>query len=131
MNWLRRVGIWLRALFGNEHWRGELVGEVPDQPAPQTVYLLGDEGDRPWAAALLCPCGCRELIQLSLITDDNPSWRVHISSDGLATLHPSVWRVRGCRSHFFVRRGRIMWTKNGRPRHGRPALGRPSSRRQI
>ncbi|MDM9644782.1 DUF6527 family protein [Rhizobium sp. S163] len=25
------------------------------------------------------------------------------------TLHPSVWRNSGCRSHFWVRRGRIAW----------------------
>ncbi len=63
----------------------------------------------PWSAALLCPCGCGGSIQLSLIAGDTPSWRVRRHFNGSVTLHPSVWGKTGCRSHFFLRRGRIVW----------------------
>ncbi|WP_443027891.1 DUF6527 family protein [Sphingomonas sp. SRS2] len=128
MNWLRRWVNWLRALLGHKQWVGQNADDVPDRPSSRTVYLVGDESSPPWAAALLCPCGCKELIQLSLISGDNPSWRADVGRNGLVTLHPSVWRVRGCHSHFFVRDGRILWARDGRPSHGRPALGRPSTR---
>lgn len=128
MNWLRRLGRWLNALTERERWIAQSADDVPDRPAGKTVYLISDAGSPPWAAALLCPCGCREVIQLSLIAHDNPNWRVRIGAKGRVTLHPSIWRVRGCHSHFFVEGGRILWAKHGRPSHGRPAAGRPQLR---
>lgn len=79
------------------------VDEVPHKLEASKLYLVGGR-DTLWSAALLCPCGCRSLIQLSLITDDNPCWRVTEYNDGAVTLHPSIWRIKGCRSHFFVRK---------------------------
>lgn len=127
MKWLGQFVDWLQSLLRRGNWIGQNAEDVPDRLAPQTVYLIGDEGSSPWVAALLCPCGCAELIQLSLISHDSPSWRVHVGNNRRVTLHPSIWRVRGCHSHFFVRNGRILWAKDGRPSHGRPALGRIST----
>ena len=45
----------------------------------------------------------RSLIQLSPIVDDDPRWTLSYDVNRLATLHPSIWRIKGCRSHFFVR----------------------------
>ena len=125
MSWFHRLGSWLSALAGGKRWTGKSVEDLPDGLTPKKVYAVGQHGEPPWAAAFLCPCGCKEMIQLSLIGKDNPSWRADFGSWGRVTLHPSVWRVRGCRSHFFVRDGRIIWAKDGRPRNGRPAVGRP------
>ena len=87
----------------------EAVDELPDELEPLRVYLVGDP-PMPWAAALLCPCGCGATIQLSLVAGDTPSWRARRHFSGSVTLHPSIWRKTGCRSHFFLRRGRIVWT---------------------
>jgi len=127
MNWLQSFGEWFRGLFGGEQWVGQTGEDTPDQLSDRTVYLIGDEGSKPWAAVMLCPCGCKEVIQLSLIEDDNPSWRVRLGDKRRVTLHPSVWRVRGCRSHFFVREGRILWTRDVRPSAGHIPAGPPSS----
>jgi hypothetical protein len=41
----------------------EPVEEVPHVPVPNIVYAIGNSS--PWQAALICPCGCQHLIQLS------------------------------------------------------------------
>ncbi|WP_425373246.1 DUF6527 family protein, partial [Klebsiella pneumoniae] len=32
-----------------------------------------------------------------------------VDGKGRPTLYPSIWRTTGCRSHFWVRIGRIHW----------------------
>ena len=86
---------------------------MPDQVESGVLYLVG-EGPHLWFAAFLCPCGCGEAIQLSLSPDSRPRWGVEEHSDGTVSLSPSVWRVRGCRSHFFLRRGHIAWVRDVR-----------------
>jgi len=90
--------------------RSVAVDELPDSLAQRRLYLIGS--GVPWSAALLCPCDCGEVIQLSLLPDDSPSWTVNFDRDGLPTLSPSVWRTKGCRSHFFLRNGRIDWFRS-------------------
>lgn len=87
----------------------QLVEDLPEVLAPLRLYLVG-ERSRSWSAAFLCPCGCGATIQLSLVPDDTPSWRARRHFSGSVTLHPSIWRTRGCRSHFHLRRGRIVWS---------------------
>ena len=87
------------------------IDDLPDVLAPERLYLVGDDAC-PWSAALLCPCGCEATIQLSLLPDDKPSWRFVRHFSGSVSLQPSVWRTRGCRSHFFLRRGRIVWSSS-------------------
>jgi hypothetical protein len=84
------------------------VEEFPDKIEPAKVYLAG-EGDNLWAAAMICPCGCGEVIELNLLKQVRPCWSTQEHTDGTVSLAPSVWRQKGCRSHFFVRHGRIDW----------------------
>jgi len=87
----------------------EAVDDMPDILEPRRIYLVGDQSV-PWSAALRCPCGCGAPIQLSLVAGDTPSWRARRHFNGSVTLHPSIWRKLGCRSHFFLRRGRVVWS---------------------
>jgi Family of unknown function (DUF6527) len=87
------------------------VDEMPDTLIPRRLYLIGSNG-MPWSAAILCPCGCGEAIQLSLLIDDSPSWTLSADRHDLPILSPSVWRTKGCRSHFFLRHGMIEWCRN-------------------
>jgi Family of unknown function (DUF6527) len=89
-------------------YRGERVDDLPDVLKPFTVYLAGDEGHL-WAAAMVCPCGCGERIELNLLSQARPCWTAQRHPNGTVTLMPSVWRQKGCKSHFFVRNGRIDW----------------------
>ena len=85
------------------------VEDLPDALSPGSVYLAG-VGENLWAAAMLCPCGCGEVIQLNLLPQVRPRWAVEEHIDGTLTLAPSVWRQKGCRSHFILREGRIVWS---------------------
>lgn len=84
------------------------VDELPERLEKAKVYLAG-EGDNFWAAAMICPCGCSDVIELNLLRQARPCWSVQEHNDGTITLVPSVWRQKGCRSHFLLRRGRIDW----------------------
>jgi hypothetical protein len=84
------------------------VEDFPDTLQATILYLAG-EGEHLWAAALLCPCGCRETIQLNLLKQSRPCWSVAEHADGAVSLHPSVWRQKGCKSHFILRHGQIHW----------------------
>lgn len=83
------------------------LSELPEVKERGVLYLLGDCA--PWSVALLCPCRCGSLIQLSLIETDSPKWVLELSLFGLPTLSPSVWRTKGCEAHFILTRGRIHW----------------------
>jgi hypothetical protein len=48
-------------------------------------------------------------VQLSCLPDARPRWSVIRNADGTVTLHPSVARIRGCQSHFFIRAGKVVW----------------------
>lgn len=84
------------------------VDDLPDTLNSGYLYLIGSR--RPWSAALLCPCGCRQTVQVSLLPKDSPSWTLQLEGRAkLPTLTPSVWRRKGCRAHFFLRAGEIVW----------------------
>ena len=87
------------------------IEELPDDPEKDVIYILG-EGKHLWAADMLCPCGCGERLQMSLHHEGRPRWEVTKHSDGTVSLYPSVWRKRGCNSHFFIKQGRIEWCKS-------------------
>ncbi len=104
-----------RFLHQDRIYSVETCEDMPDTVRADVLYLVG-EAKHPWAAALLCPCGCAQTISLSLIRDDSPSWSVRRHRDGSASLFPSVWRTKGCRSHFFLRNNRIVWARETRSR---------------
>ena len=110
MRWIVNAWQWLRSLFRRSarQWKTVRVDDVPEKALVNVIYLVG-EGKFLWFAVFLCPCGCAELIQLNLLADASPQWQVIQNGDGTITLAPSVWRTKGCGSHFFVRRGRIVW----------------------
>jgi hypothetical protein len=102
---------WLIRLFGKgPTYAWQRVDDLPDTLERRTVYLVGD-GPEPWSAAMVCPCGCGARIALSLVKEDKPSWKARLSPEGKVTLEPSVWRTKGCRSHFVLRNGRVHWAR--------------------
>lgn len=68
--------------------------------------------NKPIWALFRCPCGCDNVISLSLQKIHNPYWKVIINPNGRPTLYPSVWQIKGCKSHFLVRDGRVIWCQN-------------------
>jgi hypothetical protein len=84
-------------------------GAMPERLRRRTLYIL-TEDRQPWVASMICPCGCGETLEMNLLTDERPCWRYSVDSKGHPSLEPSVWRKMECRSHFFLRKGRIEWT---------------------
>ena len=87
--------------------------DVPEFPEANVFYIVGDGGHQ-WYAVFVCPCGCEETVHLSLLEGDRPRWRITQHENGTITVSPSIWRNRGCKSHFFVRQGQFVWCKNER-----------------
>jgi hypothetical protein len=76
---------------------------------PNTLIVVGGKGYQKWAY-LQCPCGCGTPIMLSLSKTRRPRWSVRFDRLDRPTVHPSVWQTEGCFSHFWIRRGRVVWT---------------------
>jgi hypothetical protein len=104
--WLRRAVRRLRRKSDPLHT--SVVNDAPESPDPNEIYLLG-VGQKPWAAVFRCPCGCRATISVNLLPEARPSWAVKRHLDSTVTLWPSVDRMVGCRSHFWIRRGVVEW----------------------
>ncbi len=88
------------------------IQEVEDNPDPDTmsdhvVYVVKYGGWPKWAD-FKCPCGCDDVISIS-IARGKQSWRLETDLLARPSLRPSVWRKAGCRSHFWVRKGRVNW----------------------
>ncbi len=101
LNWVE----WLLPARGLVVVEGE---DPPDGLPRRDLVLLRDAGED-WSVAMRCPCGCGQRVELALIPEAKPRWSLRLEPGKLPTLSPSVWLRDGCRSHFFVRRGRIRW----------------------
>ncbi len=100
---------WFLSFFKRERlYKHQYVNYVPEKINSNTIYLVGNEGYY-WQAVMLCPCGCDKTLNMSLMKEHHPSWNIKFNSDRIITLHPSINRTVGCKSHFFLRNGKIVW----------------------
>lgn len=107
---IRRFIAWLAELFAlGRAYKLKVEGDVPDRTEARTVHLVGENGSY-WLAVMECPCGCGQSIQLPLSGDDGPRWSVS-GTPRAPTLTPSVHRMTGCRSHYILRRGKVIWCR--------------------
>lgn len=72
------------------------------------LTIFGGKGYNKWAH-LICPCGCNEIINLSLMKSHNPHWYLKIDNFSRPTLYPSIWKKDGCESHFWIKKGKLIW----------------------
>lgn len=109
--WLRRFWTFVKAwlLRHQPPYCSVEVEELPDELDARTLYVVGENGHR-WFAAMLCPCVCGVTLHLNMLPDARPRWGLTEHRDGTVSLRPSVWRKKDCRSHFFLRRSRIEWS---------------------
>lgn len=87
---------------------------VPNQEAAvreleknSSALALVSSGVAVKRAVFFCPCGCGEKISLNLLTQARPSWRVRVEGQGTVSIWPSIWRLSGCRSHFWIRSNQV------------------------
>lgn len=84
--------------------------DIPEAVEENILYVIG-ENKSYWCLKMKCPCGCGEEIQLGLLKG-NPKWDFVVHWNGSVSVTPSIWRSKGCLSHFFIRRGKIVWVRN-------------------
>ena len=79
----------------------EIKDYFPDDIQPNTIWITGNK-DQLWIAYMKCPCGCGNIIELNLIVDQSPCWKIFWHLYGTLTISPSIWRTKGCKSHFIM-----------------------------
>jgi hypothetical protein len=91
--------------------RRVVVVDGDDLPAklPIRQLVLLRDGDEDWSVTMRCPCGCGQRIELPLLPEVRPRWSLRVDEHRRPTLHPSVWLKEGCRSHFLLRAGKVIW----------------------
>ena len=94
-------------------YTSEYIDDMPDEKKIRnnTVYIIG-ENTYYWLAAFRCPCGCNDIIQLNLLNDSFPSWRITSRRNSRISILPSIERTVGCRNHFTLTKGLIVGMSN-------------------
>lgn len=82
--------------------------ELPEA-LPRRGLVLVREGQDNWCIGMKCPCGCGQRVELPLILEADPKWALEVDVKFRPTLRPSVWLKDGCRSHFLVKAGKVVW----------------------
>lgn len=110
MSWLKRAWKRICAFFVRKPvpLKACVVDNLPDKLDSKSVYLVGEAGFI-WQVAILCPCGCGEVLHMPVLKDTRPRWRYTLHDDNTLSLYPSVWRKVGCRSHFHLRQSQVVW----------------------
>lgn len=85
-----------------------IVDDIQDNYEYGSLYLVGSNNNF-WRCVFHCPCGCGELLELLLLDGASPNWTVELIDDSHVDLSPSIWKIYGCKSHFFVKNNRVVW----------------------
>jgi len=111
---MKTIIIFLRRIFKSLYnlwdkpYSIQLVEDPVDNAKKKTLYIIGS-AEEPFQVELLCPCGCKDKIVLPVNYSTKPRWTLSITNRNLPSLSPSVWRSKGCKSHFFLKQGKIDW----------------------
>lgn len=85
-----------------------ICSDLPETAEINKIYISYEEGE--WCYLMMkCPCGCGADIDLSLIKGLKPRWEVQFHLNGTISISPSIWRKRKCKSHFFYKKGKVLW----------------------
>lgn len=103
--WWRKAA----SLIGPHRKLRVIEGDSLPRHMPERDIILARDNGEDWCVGMLCPCGCGHVIELLVVEEANPRWSLKVDSKGRPTLTPSVWLKKGCRSHFWIREGRVHW----------------------
>ena len=106
------IAVWWRKIrekFGPRRRLLVVEGDNLSDRLPKRDLVLARDGEEDWCVGINCPCGCGQKIELLVIPEAKPRWDLKTDSKGRPSLRPSVWLQQGCRSHFWLRNGRVEW----------------------
>ena len=110
LSFLNKIIGYLQWKFGKFEVKTELItnNPKPEDIKSNIVYVVGGDDYEKWAY-LKCPDNCGEVIMLNLSKSKDPSWTVKQDKKGRVTIHPSIHKLDGCKSHFWIKKGNIIW----------------------
>jgi len=109
INFINSLIAFVRTIFQTDQtYIYEVHEDLPKKLAKNKIYILGSL-ETPWMAAMQCPCGCKSTLNMNLIKTSSPCWKISANQRGEVSFHPSLWRKVGCKSHFFLRNGKVKW----------------------
>ncbi|UGA43030.1 hypothetical protein HU230_0032875 [Bradyrhizobium quebecense] len=109
---MKKKPLWWRRLVAALAPRRKLKivdGDMLPEKLPLWTLVIARDDGEDWSVGMRCPCGCGERLEMMLLREVKPRWDVSVDSRGHISLHPSVWQREGCKSHFWVRSGKIIW----------------------
>ncbi len=87
-------------------YKAKFADEPPEELEAETCYLIGEK-EAPFMAVFLCPCGCKASTHLNLLPETRPRWKLEVHDDETVTFSPSINRMVGCKSHYFMQKGKM------------------------
>jgi hypothetical protein len=84
------------------------VADVTRELDNYVVYIVTNQ-NFPWQIVMICPCGCDKILYLNLLKELHPSWTFEVDKANRISLRPSVHRIVGCQSHFYLTKGEVIW----------------------
>jgi hypothetical protein len=109
---MKQKPLWWRRLAAALTPRRSMVvveGDMLPKRLPLWNLVVAQEDNEDWSVGLRCPCGCGQRLEMLLLKDVKPRWDIWVNPRGHVSLHPSIWVREGCKSHFWVRAGKIVW----------------------
>ncbi len=112
----KKIANWFTGLFKepkprlDPKWTARFIegDELPEIIQGHELVVARDAGTL-WSAGLTCPCGCGKRLELMLLKEVQPRWDLTVDRDGLPSLQPSVCLKDGCKSHFWLKNGKVLW----------------------
>ncbi len=108
MRYFKIIINWLRAwIWHTNNFSFQFTNDIPEKVAQNKILIIG-EPENYWLVILKCPCGCKNIIHLNLLKEARPCWTFLVNKKKIS-LKPSIWRKTGCKSHFFIKNGKVKW----------------------
>lgn len=108
---MRKWPLWCRKLiarFSPPRRLTIIEGDSLPERLPFRNLVLAREDGEDWCIGMRCPCGCGAKLELLVLPGVKPRWDIALDG-GFPSLRPSVALRRGCRSHFWLRKGKVVW----------------------
>lgn len=83
--------------------------QLPHNKIPEKTIIIVRKNNLMKWALMQCPCGCGEILTLSLMKSVNPFWDVKFDKLKRLSLSPSIHKSDGCCSHFYIKKGKVVW----------------------
>lgn len=109
---MRRRPLWWRRFLSYliPRRKMEIIeGDTLPTRLPLWNLVVARDEDEDWSVGLRCPCGCGRRLEMMLLKQVKPRWDIAIDRNGHVSLHPSIWVREGCKSHFWLRSGKVVW----------------------